>query len=368
LAAPNTGDSFGDNSDGKTLTLEYRFQGEGQILKPTPTRKDVNIMGLPKQVEEAGKLADELLNKQLNPEPTAKEAEPELKEPEPEPKEPEVKPESEMDKLQQKFNVLQGKYNAEVNDTRQTNQYLADKVRKLELANQELESAKVQPGVGPVSQKLDLSKFLTEEQMARLEDEMDPEVQNVLADLVRNVSATTAAYQAETIKKDLDVLKEGQTKNSWESFLGRVYKAVPDIEAVNVNPKFIEFMNSKVPGTGATRQAIMDNAAKRLDFQAVIEIYQDFADLQPARVDPAKRKDLRSQVDPVTKVVSQDRQQLMPASDKIFTIAQVNDHYKQMALAEASNYTRGKYANKPELAKQVDAELLQANLEGRITR
>ena len=308
-------------------------------------------------------MADELLNKQLNPEPEL--------EAEPAPKEPDVKEAPELEKLQQKFNVLQGKYNAEVNDTRQTNQYLVDKIRKLELANQEkdqmLESVKGQAG-DAASQKVDLSKYLSKEQMAKLEDEMDPEVQGVLADLVRNISATTTAAQSESLKKDLDVLKDGQAKNSWESFLGRVYKAVPNLEEINVNQKFVDYMNSSGPGTGATRQAIMDNAASRLDSKAVIEIYNDFFDQQPTKANPNPKKDLRSQVDPVTKVIAQDRQQLIPASDKILTIAQVNDHYKQMALAEASGYTRGKYANKPELAKQVDAEILQANLEGRIKR
>jgi len=335
-------------------------------------------MALPKQVKEQGEKADKLLNEQLNPESEAdaeakrlaeeqeeadrKKAEEEAKQK----KEAEVKEPSEVEKLQQKLNTLQGKYNAEVNDTKTTNQFLIEKVRKLELEKKELEDAKGQVG----GQKLDLSTLLTPEQVERLNDELDPEVQNILTDLFGNMMKTTSASQVEPLKTELDSLKQGQQKTDWEIFLGRVYKAVPNFEAVNIMPKFVEYMAQRVPGTGATRQQLMDNAASRMDTDAVVEIYKDFLDLQPAATDPNqnKRKDLKSQIDPATQLATQSREQLTQASDKIFTVSQVNEHYKQMALGESSNYTRGKYANKKEYAKQVDADILKANEEGRIKR
>jgi len=329
-------------------------------------------MAIPKQVEEAGKLADELLEKQANPELESKEAaekaEEEAKQKaEAEAKAAEEKPaeekEPDEETWQQKYNTLQGKFNAEVKDTRQTNQFLIDENLKLKAETEDLKSREPEP-----PKKLDLSEYLTPEQMAFLDDEMDPEVKNVIADLVQGVAASNVPKNTD-LEQKVDSLEKGQAATSWEVFLGRVEKAFPNYETtVNLDPKFVEYMEEVVPGTGVTRQVIMDNAAQNLNHTAVIEMYADFTKQAPANPDPLlPKKDLKSLIDPVDKLAVQG-DQLIPSSDKMYTVNDVKTHYKEMALGESSNYTKGKYANNPDLAKSVDAAILAANAEGRITR
>jgi len=314
---------------------------------------------LPKQVEEAGKVADELLEKQANPEPEVKaDLEPEVKDPVVE--DPKVKEPTEAEKLQAKLDTLRGKYNAEVKETRTTNQFLTEEILRLKT------EAEAKPKEPEPPQKLDLSKYLTPEQMALMDDEMDPAVKEVIADLVQGVTKSNIPQTAD-LEAKVTTLEQGQAATSWEVFLGRVEKAFPGYEStINTDPKFVAYMAETIPGTGYTRQAIMDSAAQRLDSAAVVEMYADFTKQAPA-ADPSPKKDLKSQIDPVDNLAVKG-DQLISASDKMYTVKDVNAHYKEMALGEASDYKKGKYANNPELAKSVDAAILAANAEGRITR
>jgi len=324
-------------------------------------------MAVPKQVEDAGKVADELLKKQNEPEV------PPVEDPESKEKEPEKKPEEKVEKpevedFQQKYETLQGKYNAEVVQVGNTNQYLIEEISKLKLANEEKDQLviDIQKQLNPEPEpKLDLSQFLTKDEMDKLDESgMETDIQEIIAKLSKGVSATNVP-QTTNLEKKVGDLEKGQAETRWDRFLNTVYGAVPNLDEINPDPKFVEFMAVRVPGTGASRQAIMDSNTKALDAQSVIEVYKEFLSLTPAIPNPEKKK-LEDQVDPV-----EDLPNAQPApttSDKIWKIGEINTHFKEMAIGESSNYARGKYANDPELAKKIDAEIVKANDEGRITR
>ena len=58
-----------------------------------------------------------------------------------------------------------------------------------------------------------------------------------------------------------------------EKFWGKVLApdAVPDFAAVNEDPKWFEFLDTRAPGTSFTRRELAEEALRRLDATALIE-------------------------------------------------------------------------------------------------
>ena len=356
-------------------------------------------MPMPKQVEEAGKRADEL-HAELYPVEgkTAKEGEAakegeEGKEKEgaeattdvknkvvePEPgKETKTPEPTELEKLEHKFSVLQGKYDAEVNDVKRTNEFLTSQLITLKTQNDELnklyaEVSKKIDGNGTgqetatdgekPSALVDVSKVLAQEDIDALDEEgISPTILNLIGKLVSKVAATQSEAQTSEIAKDVTVLKEERVLTAEEKFWEKLDTHVSDWESINNMEAFHKWLGERIPGTNFPRQAVLDDAQKRLDAAGVVEILKDFKKahgIETTAADPPpekdKKKGLKDVVDPVTFTPSVET----GTGEKFFSKADVTKFYSDVA--------KGVYKNNPELERSKEAEILSASIGGRIT-
>ena len=231
-------------------------------------------MALPKQVE--AQLRElEALEKQLtdaqnpapaDPAPTLAEppqdpqpapAEPKPVEPTPTPTEPVVAEET----WQQKYKTLKGMYDAEVPRLHADLRELKAQVDSLRKAS---ETKPVEPAKPKAAEKL----------------VTDADVEAFGSDLIevqRKVAREVAAEfrgELDTMRAENEKLREQLTSTGTQvseaSFEQRLYRMVPDFEAVNVDPKWIAWLNEVDPLLRAPRASVAQQAFNRGDAEGVI--------------------------------------------------------------------------------------------------
>jgi len=360
-------------------------------------------MGVPRQVEEAGKKADDL-HKELYPDqPKAEETEDEIKkkaegektlekgkeaEPqetpaEPTPVEPKAE-DSEFDKLQHKFKVLQGKYDAEVTDVKRANDYLTGQLVETKAENQRLaqlyaelsqkvdglDSSKKGAGDQPkqAGAPMDYAGRLTQEQLDKLDNEgITPEILNYIGQMIDPVIAERSKATVNEISNDLNTLKQDRIKQAERNFWVSLDRAVPDWRDINAMEQWHAFLGARIIGTNTNRQALLDEAQGRYDDERVAEIFNEFKDMnnipraqtttppQNTNTPPAPKKDLKKAVDPIMPSAGVTPQ----ATGRSFTKAEIKKFYSDQA--------KGTYKNNPQVADALEKEILEASLAGRIT-
>ena len=168
--------------------------------------------------------------------------------------------------LEHRFKVLQGKYNAET-------PRLHAQVREL--------SEKLEQAVTALQAKADAPK----KQETQLVTDADVEAYGVdLVDMMRRVVQDEFKGLAQQLAADMDkryapvaeqVQRQEQriVQSDEEKFWGKVLApdAVPDFAAVNEDPKWFEFLDTRAPGTSFTRRELAEEALRRLDATALIE-------------------------------------------------------------------------------------------------
>lgn len=347
-------------------------------------------MPVPKQVEEQGKKADDLL-KELYPErgqskeegaKSGEAADPPVKEGvivEPKPKVTETPPATDLEKEQHKYSVLKGKYDTEVNDVKGANEFLTKQLMQLKAQNEELNTLIIDmkkkidgDGGAPAAKtkpEADVLKLLSQDEIDSMDEEgLTPEVLKLIGKLVGRVTegrAEKSETKTSNLEQEVNVLKEERIKTAEEKFYEQLKARVDDWETINNMPDFRTWLSERMPGTNFQRQAILDDSQARLDVVSVIEMFNEFKRAHDIKVTQPKpetpkpeipKKDLAGQVDPVTTSPSTG-----PSTEgKVFTNAEIRKFYSDMA--------KGVYKNTPEVAKQKEAEILSASIDGRITQ
>ncbi len=173
--------------------------------------------------------------------------------------------------LAHRFSVLQGKYNAET-------PRLHQQVREL--------SEKLEQAVAALQTKADAPKA----QEAKLVTDADVEAYGVdLVDMTRRVAREEFKTLSQQLYADLDKRygvveqkvqrqEERIVQSEEEKFWGavRAPSAAPDFDAVNEDPRWFEFLDSRAPGTPFARRALAEEALRRMDATALIEQVNEF--------------------------------------------------------------------------------------------
>jgi len=318
-------------------------------------------MALPKQVE--AQLRElEALEKQLaegqnpapaEPEPTPAEppqdpqpAPTETKpvEPTPTPTEPVVAEE----KWEQKYKTLKGMYDAEVPRLHADLRDLKAQVDSLRKAS---ETKPVEPAKPKAAEKL-----VTDADVEAFGSDLIEVQRKVAREVAAEFRGELDAMRAENEKLREQLTSTG-TQVSEASFEQRLYRMVPDFEAVNADPKWIAWLNEVDPLLRAPRSTVAQQAFNRGDAEGVAHYVAMFKkSVAPVEPTADKTEELERQIQPNRSATSTP-----PTSQKgkVYTNADIEKMFRKATDLGVKGRT--------DEAKKLEAEIDAAFMEGRVT-
>lgn len=320
-------------------------------------------MALPKQVEQD--LADlEAYEQQLNAEKNPQEAKPdeakptepvvaEVKKPADPPKPTEVKP-VETD-WEQKYKTLQGMFDSQVPTLHKQNKDLAAQLQQMQDQIKVLQK--------PAEKTPEPERLVTDKDVTEYGQELIDVQRRVAKEVFRE---SVVPLQAELAKRDAEIseLKASLTKTGGDvatvSFEQRLAQAVPDFSQLNVDPKWVAWLDEKDPYTGEPRRNFAEyvyNAGDVTKLKQVVDFYKESTGLTKQTTERQQRKaELERQITP-TRANSQ--QSTDPTTEtRIYTEREMEVGFTQVRKLN----TAGKY----EEAAKLEAELSLAYMENRV--
>lgn len=318
-------------------------------------------MALPKQVE--AQLRElEALEKQLNdaqnpapadPAPTPAEppqdpqpapAEPKPVEPTPTPTEPVVAEE----KWEQKYKTLKGMYDAEVP---RLHADLRDLKAQVDALRKAAETKPVEPAKPAVAEKL-----VTDADVEAFGSDLIEVQRKVAREVAAEFRGELDAMRAEN-EKLREQLNNTGTQVSEASFEQRLYRMVPDFEAVNADPKWIAWLNEVDPLLRAPRSSVAQQAFNRGDAEGVAHYVAMFKkSVAPVEPTADKTTELELQIQPNRSATSTP-----PTSQKgkVYTNADIEKMFRKATDLGVKG--------RVDEAKKLEAEIDAAFMEGRVT-
>lgn len=322
-------------------------------------------MALPKQVEEQLKQLEEI-EKQLeaarvpkeevsqddppqNPSDPAEPVDPPKAEDD---KTAEVKPEKSTepvvaeDTWQQKYKTLKGMYDAEV-------PRLHAQVKELSAQMSRLQSA---PEKAPAKEPAKPTKLITDADVQTFGEDLI-EVQRKVA---REVAMEFRA-EIDELKADNEKLREQLNTTGSQvlesTFEQRLHRMVPDFDAINVDPKWVEWLNEYDPILRGPRKTVAQEAFNRGDAEAVADYVKMFRQtIAPVEPPKSKTEELERQIQP--RRAATGTGQPVPKG-KTYTSKEVERLFRQAADLGA----RGKLDE----ARKLEAEIDAAYMDGRVS-
>ena len=318
-------------------------------------------MALPRQVE--AQLRElEALEKQLaegqnpapaEPAPTPAEppqdqqpapAEPKPVEPTPTPTESVVAEE----KWEQKYKTLKGMYDAEV-------PRLHADLRDLKAQVDNLRKAAETKPVEPTKPKT-AEKLVTDADVEAFGSDLIEVQRKVAREVAAEFRGELDAMRAENEKLREQLTSTG-TQVSEASFEQRLYRMVPDFEAVNADPKWIAWLNEVDPLLRAPRSTVAQQAFNRGDAEGVAHYVAMFKQsVKPVEPTADKTEELERQLQPNRGAASTP-----PTSQKgkVYTSADIEKMFRKA--------TDLGIKGRSDEAKKLEAEIDAAFMEGRVT-
>ena len=281
-------------------------------------------------------------------------AQPENTDPAPAPEPaPEVKAEKPVEppvadeKWEQKYKTLKGMYDAEVPRLHAQVKDLTARLDNLQRAPE----PKPEPKAAAVHEKL----------------VTDADVQAFGEDLIE-VQRKVAREVASEFRKDLDDLKAENeklreqltntgNKVSESTFETRLHRLVPDFEEINVDPRWIDWLNEVDPLLRGPRKTVAEQAYISGDAEGVAYYVKMFKDsLGTVEQPKPKAAELERQIQPSRSAASAPS---VAPKGKVYTDAQIQDMYRKASQMAS----RGQLED----ARKLEAEIDSAFMDGRVT-
>jgi len=248
----------------------------------------------------------------------------------------EAKPERDAAYWEHRFNVINGKYAAEVPALRDEiatlKQQLADK-------SSEIESLKAAPSTPE-------THGLTEEQLEQSKDQFGEDFVSFVDRMISSKAPAQDTTKVAELERKIREIEEGKRQALEASFWTALSSLVPNWKEINVDPKFHAYLAQFDPQTGRSHQDTLVAAQSALDADAVAAVFNAFTN-QPQQ----KPEIPKDQIDPPA-----SRATTTPSAQKVWTGAEIKQFYVDKS--------RGKYT--PEEAKRLEADIFQAQAQGRI--
>lgn len=339
-------------------------------------------MSIPQSVQRQAEEADRLLEQYsaqqtLQTEPTGEPEEPAepptLEEPVEEPKAPTppARNEDEASLWKQRYETLQGKYNAEVGRVAQQNRELQTQLQQVSAQVADLLKTR-QPESDPKPDQT----LVRPEDAENYGSDMVDFVRRVAQDTLRAREAELGKVISELrdenakLKESLVGVEQRQGQTAQEQFISRFAQLVPDWEAINQDPAFLNWLEQTDSLTGQPRQVLLDAAHNALNAQRVAAFFNAFKQEigrvapsptpthQPTPQQPARRSappEVARQVQPGRSKAASTPQASEPAT-KIWSQREISDFYR--------NATQGRYSREEQA--RIEAEIDLAAAQGRV--
>ena len=349
-------------------------------------------MPIPKQVEEAGKVADELaLNTQGKTSDKSKAAPEGSDEVQGEVIDLETKkviekPEDTVESLKHKLSVLQGKYDKEVKPLKDDIgmiQRLKSDVRKLTQAHDEslkrnndlvkliadLQKQITEPPKKveePVENVQDFlpTELLSKEDVQALDDEgLGSNVMGIISKLVTAVAQRSMPKVEQKtddeLKSRVESLEKRTEEDATQSYWNRVFRGVSgesDLDkaqtaftALNEGAGLNDWLDVTDPFTGQTRRDLLNTAGKRMDAVRVIEIFNQYQRSVKKAPAAKEKKGIESELEitssNITRDISGDSGNVEALANK-WTPKAIADFY--------TDASKGRYTAEQQKAKETE--------------
>jgi hypothetical protein len=276
------------------------------------------------------------------PEPVVKQQAP--VETKPEPTEPAIAEET----WQSRYIALKGKYDAEVPRLHADVRELKAQVDALRKAS---ETKPVETKKPTVAEKL-----VTDADVEAFGSDLIEVQRKVAREVAAEFRGELDAMRAENEKLREQLTSTG-TQVSEASFEQRLYRMVPDFEAVNADPKWIAWLNEVDPLLRAPRSTVAQQAFNRGDAEGVAHYVAMFKkSVAPVEPTADKTEELERQIQPNRSAASTP-----PTSQKgkVYTNADIEKMFRKATDLGVKGRT--------DEAKKLEAEIDAAYMEGRVT-
>lgn len=311
------------------------------------------------QVAEANKPADE---PKPNETPPAEPAPPEEKQGQEPVKAETPKPaeDDSADKWRQRYLSLQGQYNSQVPALQQQVAQLTDSVTQL---TQKLEVAQAKPAEPQVAEELvtkndvdafgedlvDLARRIAKEEFGKRETKYIKQIEALENQL----------FEA---KGKVGEVAQSQARSEGAVFFERLNTTLPGWDSVQATEECQAWLASRIPGTAATWDMALKEAAMKRDVQAVVEVFDVFFEKYPNLNPRARQQQTRSNKQELERQVAPGKSSAassQPQGKRTYTALDYqNESMRQMRLMQAGQMDK---------AMALEAELNAALAEGRVT-
>lgn len=313
-------------------------QVEAQLRELEALEKQLTDAQNPAPADPAPNLAEPPQDPQPAP------AEPKPVEPTPTPTEPVVAEE----KWEQKYKTLKGMYDAEVPRLHADLRDLKAQVDNLRKAS---ETKPVEPAKPAAAEKL-----VTDADVEAFGSDLIEVQRKVAREVAAEFRGELDAMRAENEKLREQLTSTG-TQVSEASFEQRLYRMVPDFEAVNADPKWIAWLNEVDPLLRAPRSSVAQQAFNRGDAEGVAHYVAMFKkSVAPVEPTADKTTELELQIQPNRSATSTP-----PTSQKgkVYTNADIEKMFRKATDLGVKG--------RVDEAKKLEAEIDAAFMEGRVT-
>jgi len=240
---------------------------------------------------------------------------------------------------EQRYKVLEGMHKAEAREARRAKEEKA--ALEAEIAALKAAPAVIPPAPLPIDPAM----------KTRLEEQFGEQNLQDLLSLVR----TSVVPDIESVKGELGNIAKLSKQSSLETFEGRLDDLVPEWRKINLDPKFVEYMNEEEGNTGMSRLGF---ANKHMAEHNAPRLARYFAEFAPSDTPAAKVDKKKLTAPPAT-----------PARERT---PREPDEVPPVRLSEIKQFAEdvklGKYRDKPAEIAALQAKIDAAMRANRIER
>lgn len=258
----------------------------------------------------------------------------------------------------QRYLSLQGQYNSQVPTLQGQVQQLTEQVKQL---TETLEQNQQKPADAPKQSELvtktdveafgedlvDLARRIAREEFGNRETKY-----------IQKIEALEG--QLAVAKGEVDNVAQSQARTANERFFDGLTAALPTWESVQATAECQDWLATRIPGTSATWDTALKQAAATRDVAAVVEVFEVFFEKHPELNPKAKaaanstKQELQRQVAPGKSSASSAQ----PTQKRVYTPSEYE--------AESMRQLRLMQTGKMDEAMRIESELNAALAEGRI--
>jgi hypothetical protein len=254
------------------------------------------------------------------------------------------------DEWEHAFNSVNERYRQAVrqnNDLNRKLEALTQQVTELQQRAPELQASRL---ISPEEQNEWGNELLTVVGK-KAKEELLPEIEQLRRDV-------------NSIKGQVTASTEQVSLTAREQMFASLDRALPDWRALNTNAQFVAWLGLPDGFSDDIRQTRLDEAVGRNDAAKVLQFFRGFLAEEAATAPRPQPAPARVQADPLTRLAAPGRARTAaatnaPAEKPYFTTQQISEFYV--------NVRQGKFRGKEDEKAALEAQIFEAQREGRVT-